>query len=55
MNEKKVPIGLNSLKSKVDKLNVHKLKPAATDLKKSSQVVDKQVVKNICMMNWLKN
>ena len=39
-----MPIGLGSLKSKVDKLDVYKLVPVTTDLKKLSAAVDNEVV-----------
>ena len=45
INSKNVPKGLNSLKSKVDKLDVDKLQTVATDLRKISDAVDKEVVK----------
>ena len=41
-----VPSGLNKLKTKVDDLDVDKLKTIPVDLKRSSDVVTKQVVKN---------
>ena len=47
--------GLNSLKTKVDKLYVDKLKPVPTNLNKLSDMVEKEVVKKMCVMNWLKN
>ena len=37
---------MNNLKTKVDDLNVAKLKTVPTDLKKLNDVVDKEVVKN---------
>ena len=40
-----MPSGLNSLKSKVDKLDVDKLVPVPVDLSKLSDVVIKDVVK----------
>ena len=40
-----VPSGLDSLKSKVDHLDGDKLKTVPVDLKKLSDVVDKDVVK----------
>lgn len=46
----KVPRGLNSLKSKANKLDVHKLKLTSTDLKKISDIVDKEVAKKQIMM-----
>ena len=47
--------GLNSLKTKVDKLYVDKLKPVPTNLNKLSDMVEKEFVKKMCVMNWLKN
>ena len=41
----KVSISLSSLKSKVDKLDIDKLVFVPVDLKKASDVVDKEVVK----------
>ena len=41
----KVPTGLNSLKSKVDKLDVDKLVPVAADLSELIDVVKNDVVK----------
>ena len=41
----KVPAGLNSLKSKVDKLHVDKLVPVAADLSELIDVVKNDVVK----------
>ena len=38
---------LNNLKTKVDDLDIRKLKTVPVDLKKSSDVVDNEVVKNI--------
>ena len=38
MIKQKIPIGLDTLKSKVDKLDVDKLVPAHTDLNKLSYV-----------------
>ena len=40
-----VPSSLNSLKSKVDKLDVDKLKSVPIDFKKLRDVVDKEVLK----------
>ena len=50
-------VDLASLKTTVDKLDklyVDKLKPASIDLKKLSHAVEKEVVKRIYMMSWLK-
>ena len=41
-----VPTSLNNLKTKVDYLGVGKLKNVSADLKKLSNVVDNEVVKN---------
>ena len=41
-----VPTGRNNLQTKVDNLDVDKLKTASIDLKKLSDVVSKEVVKN---------
>ena len=41
-----VPTSVNSLKAKVDDLDVGKLKPVPVDLKTLSDVVDNEVVKN---------
>ena len=41
-----VPSGLNNLKTKVDGLDVGKLKTVPIDVKKISDVVSKEVVKN---------
>ena len=41
-----MPTNLNSLKAKVDDLDVSKLKNVPVDLKKLSDVVDNQVVEN---------
>ena len=42
---KNVPAGLNSLKSKVDKLDIDKLVPVTIDLNKLSDVVKNDAVK----------
>ena len=42
-----VPTSLNNLKTKLDDIDVGKLKPVPVDLKKLSDVVDNEVVKNI--------
>ena len=41
-----VPTGLNDLKTKIDDLDVRKLKTVNIDLNKISDVVSKEVVKN---------
>ena len=41
-----VPNNLNNLKTKVDDLNVGKLKTVAADLKKLSDIIYNEVVKN---------
>ena len=43
------------LKTKVNDLDVDKLKIAFADLSKRSSVVDNDIVKKNCMMNWLPN
>ena len=48
---KKVPSGLNIFKRKVAKLNVDKLKSVPVDLKKSNDVVEKEVVKKLNIMH----
>ena len=48
-----VPTSLNNLKTKVDDLDVGKLKTFPEDLKKLSDVVDNEVVKNT-KLNTLK-
>ena len=40
-----MPSTLNSFKYKADRLDVDKLKPVPVDLKKLSEVVEKEVVK----------
>ena len=40
-------IGLNNLKTKVNDLNIDKLKDIPVDFKKVSDVVSKEVVKNV--------
>ena len=47
---KNVSTGLNSLKSKVDKLDVDKIAPAPADLSKLSDVVRNDVVKKMFIM-----
>ena len=44
---------LASLKTEVDKLDVDKLVPVPVDLCKLSDVVKNDVVKKLCMINWL--
>ena len=41
------PTSLNNLKTKVDDLDVGKLKTVSVDLQKLSDVVDNEVVKNL--------
>ena len=43
-----VPTGLNDLKTKIDELDVGRLKTAFIDLKKLSDVMSKEVVKKQC-------
>ena len=47
INEKKVLSGLDSLKSKVEDLDVGKLKTVPIDLKELSDIVDKKVLKKL--------
>ena len=42
---------LNSLKSKVEKLDIEKLISVPTDLSKLNDVVNNEVVKKMCLMN----
>ena len=44
---------LASRKTKVDGLDVNKLKAIPADSSKLSNVVDSDVIKRLCMMNWL--
>ena len=44
---------LPNLKTEVDKLDIDKLAPVATDLSKQINVVKNDVVKKLCMINWL--
>ena len=44
---------LASLKTKVDNLDVNILKTVPSALSKLSNVVDNDVVKKLCMINWL--
>ena len=48
-----VKINLASLKTEVDKLDIDKLAPVPVDLSKLSNVVKNDVVKKLCMVNWL--
>ena len=41
------------LKTEVDKLDIDKLAQAPVDLSKLSDVVKNDVVKKLCMINWL--
>ena len=43
-----IPTGLNDLKTKIDELDVGRLKTASIDLKKLSDVMSKEVVKKQC-------
>ena len=47
-----VPNNLNNLKTKVDDLNVGKLKTVAADLKKLSDIIYNEVVKNTNLTHW---
>ena len=51
---KNVQSGLNSLKSKVDDLDVRKLKTVPVNLKKLSDIVDNDVVKKTVYDQLLK-
>ena len=51
---KNVQSGLNSLKSKVDDLDVRKLKTVPVDLKKLSDIIDNDVVKKTVYDQLLK-
>ena len=44
---------LSNLKTQVDKLDIDKLTPVPVDLNKLSGVVKNDVVKKLCMINWL--
>ena len=44
---------LANLKTEVDKLNIDKLVAVPVDLSKLSNVVKNEVVKKLCMINWL--
>ena len=44
---------LPNLKTEVDKLDIDKLAPVATDLSKQINVVKNDVVKKLFMINWL--
>ena len=44
---------LANLKAEVDKLDIDKLEPVPVDLSKLSDVVKNDVVKKLCMINWL--
>ena len=44
---------LTNLKTEVDKLDINKVVPVPTDLNKLSNVVKTDVVKKLCMINWL--
>ena len=52
---KNLPSSLNNLKSKVDKLDVHKLAPVSVDLSKLSDVVKNNVVKKDVYNAKIKN
>ena len=45
---------LANLKTEVDKLDIYKLAPFPVDLSKLSDVVKNDVVKKLCIINWLK-
>ena len=44
---------LANLKTEVDKLDIEKLATVPVDLSKLSDAVKVDVVKNLCMINWL--
>ena len=44
---------LANLKTEVDNLDIDKLAPVPVDLSKLSDVVQNDVVKKLCMINWL--
>ena len=44
---------LANLKTEVEKLDIDKLTPVPVDLSKLSDVVKNDVVKKLCMINWL--
>ena len=44
---------LANLKTEVDKSDIGKLEPVLVDLSKLSDAVKNDVVKKLCMMNWL--
>ena len=44
---------LANLKTEVDRLDIDKLAPVPADLSKLSDVVKIDVVKKLCMINWL--
>ena len=46
-------INLANLKTEVDKLDIEKLATVPVDLSKLSDAVKDDVVKNLCMINWL--
>ena len=45
--------GLAGLKSKIDNLDVDKLKADPVDLSKPSNIVNNDIVKKPCIINWL--
>ena len=45
---------MNSLKNKVNKLDVDKLEPVPVHLIKLGDVAEKEVAKKLYKMNWLK-
>ena len=45
---------MNSLKNKVNKLDIDKLEPVPVDLIKLGDVAEKEVAKKLYKMNWLK-
>ena len=45
---------LANLKTEADKLDIDKLVPVPVDLSKRSDLVKNDVVKKLCMTNWLR-
>ena len=43
------------LKAELDKIDQNKLKTIPFDLSKLSTIADNDVVKKLCMINWLQN
>ena len=47
-----VKLDLASLKAKVDKLDINRLKILPIDLYKLSTIVDNGIIKKHCLINW---